>query len=212
MPEPARALAEQFDDLSQQREACELGMWTFLATEVLFFGGLFLAYIVYRGEYPQEFAEASRRTELVLGTLNTAILLTSSLTMALAVQAARAFQTRQLVVRLTLTVLLGSIFLAVKGFEYHKEISEHLLPGAHYSLAGSKRGEIFFYLYFAMTGLHALHVLAGICLLSGMAVLALRRRFTSVYYHPVEISGLYWHFVDIVWVFLYPLIYLIGLR
>src|SRR5436190_14609907 len=210
MAEARTILAEQFDDLAQQKEASTLGMWTFLATEIMFFGGLFLSYTVYRTTYPQAFAAGSRHSNLLLGTINTAVLLTSSLTMALAVQAAQMNRTRSLMHFLAATVLMGIGFIAIKAIEYYQHFADHLVPGIHYSMAGPPRTELFFYLYFAMTGLHAIHVLVGVGLLTVMLFFARHRRFSSEYHTPVEVSGLYWHFVDMVWVFLYPLFYLIN--
>lgn len=204
------ALAEQFDDPVQQREASTMGMWAFLATEVLFFGGLFLGYIVYRTVYPHAFAEASRHTILLYGTINTAVLLTSSLTMAFAVRAAQLNQSKWLVRYLLLTIFLALCFLGVKAIEYNQDIREHLVPGVKFTNELPPQGAIFWVLYWAMTGLHAVHVLVGIGLLSVMAFFAWRRRFSDLYHTPVEITGLYWHFVDIVWIFLYPLLYLID--
>jgi cytochrome c oxidase subunit 3 len=202
-------LEEQFDDPVQQHEAATLGMWTFLATEILFFGGLFLGYITYRTIYPDAFAEASRHTLVLFGTLNTAILLTSSLTMALAVRAAQEGKPKSVIRFLLLTIFLGLCFLAVKGLEYHEDIQEHLWPGPHFKAGLPAQAQMFWFLYWAMTGLHAIHVTVGLGLLSVIAWLAHRGRFSSAYFTPVDISGLYWHFVDIVWIFLYPLLYLI---
>jgi cytochrome c oxidase subunit 3 len=210
MAEAHRALAEQFDDWPQQREASTLGMWTFLATEVLFFGGLFLGYITYRSSYPRAFAEASRHTVVLLGTVNTAILLTSSLFMALAVRAAQLNRRLGIVFYLLVTVFLGVCFLGVKGCEYHEDLREHLLPGASFRADLPPQAQMFWVLYWAMTGLHALHVTIGVGLLSIMTLLAWRGRFSDRYHNPLEISGLYWHFVDLVWIFLYPLLYLID--
>jgi len=210
MAEASTALAEQFDDLPQQREAATLGMWTFLATEILFFGGLFLSDITYRTIYPHDFAQASHHTIVLYGTVNTAILLTSSLTMALAVQSAERGDTNWLVRFLLLTVFLGLCFVGVKGLEYSEELNEHLLPGNGFRADLPRPAQIFWFLYWAMTGLHALHVLIGIGLISTMAWMAHRLKFSPAYYNPVEITGLYWHFVDIVWIFLYPLLYLID--
>jgi cytochrome c oxidase subunit 3 len=210
MAETHSALAEQFENLEQQREASLLGMWTFLATEVMFFGGLFMGYIVYRHAYPEAFAVGSKHTDVLFGTLNTAILLTSSFTMALAVHAAQEGRPRSTVRSLVLTIGLAIAFLVVKGFEYHEDYVEHLIPGPSFSVPGQPKAELFFYFYWAMTGLHALHVLIGIGALSVIAMLASRRRFSAEYHNPVEITGLYWHFVDLVWIFLYPLLYLID--
>ena len=207
-------LAEQFDDLDQQREAATLGMWIFLATEVLFFGGLFLAYTVYRYLYPEAFAAASRHTEVVLGGINTAILLLSSTLMALAVRASQLERRKQLVALLLGVAALGLLFMTVKGFEYYKDYSEHLFPGPAFQwrAANSQAAELFFWLYYAMTGLHAIHVTVGICVMLTLTLLAQRGYFENGNYMPVEIAGLYWHFVDIVWVFLFPLLYLAGHR
>jgi cytochrome c oxidase subunit III len=211
MPEPTPVtVAPQFEDAAQQREASHFGMWVFLATEVLFFGGLFMAYIVYRHVYPVDFAIGSRHTDLLYGTLNTAILLTSSLTMALAVHTAEANRPRSSFRCLLLTLLLAVGFLAVKGFEYHEDIIEHLVPGSRFDAGLPVHSAIFFWLYWTMTGLHAIHVTVGIGVLSVIAVLTRRGKFNDAYRTPVEISGLYWHFVDLVWIFLYPLLYLID--
>lgn len=211
MPETFKApTQEQFENFEQQEEASRLGMWTFLATEVMFFGGMFVSYIVYRHEYPEAFAVASKHTDLFYGTLNTAILLTSSLWMALAVNAASTNRRKALVGFLLLTILFALGFLGVKGLEYAEDLREHLLPGPHFSVPEAPKTDIFFFLYWAMTGLHGLHVLIGICVLSVIAFLAHRGKFSSEYYNPVEVSGLYWHFVDIVWIFLYPLLYLVD--
>ena len=209
MAETHAALAEQFDDLSQQREASTLGMWTFLATEVLFFGAMFLGYITYRHSYPRAFAEASHHTLVIFGTINTAILLTSSLTMALAVHAASQNNIRWLVRLLGCTVFLGLCFLAVKGLEYHEDLKEQLWPGPHFRSGLPAEAQIFWFLYWLMTGVHALHVSIGVGVLSTMTWLSHRGRFSSAYYIPVEMTGLYWHFVDVIWIFLYPLLYLV---
>lgn len=209
MPEASSALAHQFDSLEQQREAARLGLWTFLATEVLFFGGLFLGYTVYRHMYPHDFAVAGKHTNVYFGGINTAILLTSSLTMALAVRAAQINQTKALVRYLLFTILFAFAFLGVKGAEYTQDVHEHLFPGPSFVVAGAPQGELFFYFYWAMTALHGLHVLIGIGILSVIAVLASRGHYSAEYHNPVEVTGLYWHFVDIVWIFLFPLLYLI---
>ena len=202
-------LAEQFDSLEQQEQTATLGMWVFLATEILFFGGLFVAYTVCRTTYPRDFAIASHHANILLGTINTAVLLTSSFFMALAVQSAKLGSNRAVIKFLIATILLALAFLALKGLEYGEQISDHLWPGPSFNPALSRHVELFFWLYFAMTGLHALHVFIGICVLSVIALMALAGRFSVEYSTPVEISGLYWHFVDIVWVFLYPLFYLL---
>lgn len=209
MPETSSALAEQFEEMPQQKEAATLGMWTFLATEILFFGAMFISYIVYRHLYPHAFAEASRHTIVLFGTINTAILLTSSLTMALAVHAAQTDDLKWLVRFLGVTVFLGVCFVAVKGLEYHDDLHEHLWPGGDFRKDLPREAQIFWLLYWMMTGLHALHVTAGIVIISIMAWMSHRGKFSAAYHTPVEVTGLYWHFVDIVWIFLYPLLYLI---
>lgn len=210
MSETNIGLAEQFDDLDQQREASTVGIWAFLATEVIFFGGLFMAYIVYRSAYPHDFAVGSQHTIVLYGTINTAILLTSSLTMALAVHAAQMGDNKWVTRFLLITVFFGLCFLGVKGLEYTDDIREHLFPGPHFDAHGAPKSELFFYLYWAMTGLHALHVTIGVGILAVMAWLSSRNHFSAKWHNPVEVTGLYWHFVDIVWVFLYPLLYLIS--
>jgi cytochrome c oxidase subunit 3 len=211
MPDPAiPALAEQFDDLPQQKEAATLGMWTFLATEVLFFGGLFLTYIIYRHTYPQAFAQASKHTIVLYGAINTAILLTSSFSMALAVRAAQIGDAKALVRNLIMTIFLGCCFLGVKGLEYHDDVREHLWPGPHFTKELPAQAQIFWFLYWAMTGLHALHVTIGLAVLAVIAWLSFHGKFSTEYHNPVEITGLYWHFVDIVWIYLFPLLYLIN--
>jgi cytochrome c oxidase subunit 3 len=202
-------IAEQFEDAQQQAEASHLGMWTFIATEILFFGGLFLAYFVYRHFYFSAFVVGSKHTDVFYGTLNSVILLTSSFTMALAVQFAKVGQTKLIVRCLLLTIFLGVSFLVVKGFEYHKDIADQLVPGAHFNPTLPLQSQIFFWLYWTMTGLHGVHILIGLGILTVMTLLAQREKFSANYHTPIEITGLYWHFVDIVWLFLYPLLYLV---
>lgn len=209
--EHSSILAHHFDDLDQQREAATLGMWTFLATEVLFFGGLFVGYAAYRWLYPDSFAQGSHHLNHLLGGLNTAILLCSSLTMALAVHAAQTNQRGKLVGFLLGTILLAVIFLGVKAFEYYEEYEKGLVPGLHftYQSQGAPRMQLFFIFYFIMTSLHAAHMIVGIGILGTLAAKSWRGRYSAEYYNPIEAAGLYWHFVDIVWIFLYPLLYLI---
>jgi cytochrome c oxidase subunit III len=202
-------VAEQFADARQQAEASHLGMWTFLATEILFFGGLFLGYIVYRHFYFAEFAAASRRTDVLFGTVNSVILLTSSLTMALAVHAAQENYRRQIANWLLATIFLGVCFLAVKGMEYREDIEHHLVPGAHFTADLTPPSQIFFWLYWTMTGLHAIHVTVGLGILAVMSRLARRGKFWGTYHTPLTLAGLYWHFVDIVWLFLFALLYVV---
>jgi len=212
MSHHSNALEHQFDDLEQQHEASWLGMWVFLTTEVMFFGGLFLGYAVYRGSYSHAFGMASEHLDIVLGTINTAVLLCSSLTMALAVHATQLGTRKTAVVFLLLTILLGSVFLGIKGVEYYHKYDESLIPGHdfHFENADPRHAQIFFSFYFVMTGMHALHMVIGIGLLAVMAYLTYAGRFSPEHASPIEIAGLYWHFVDIVWVFLFPLLYLID--
>ena len=205
-------LAHHFDSLDQQSDAASLGMWVFLVTEVLFFGGLFATYCVYRSWYPDAFAAASHELDIVLGGINTAVLITSSLTMALAVHAGQLGQRRALMIFLVLTMVLGGVFLGIKGVEYYHKFAEHHVPGPGFVFEKeyARHAQIFFSLYFLMTGLHALHMVIGIGIMLVMLWWAWRGTITADYVSPVEISGLYWHFVDIVWIFLFPLLYLIG--
>ncbi len=212
MPDHGTALAHHFEDMDQQNDSMLLGMWVFLATEVLFFGALFLGYTVYRGSYPEAFAAGSRELDIILGTINTAVLIGSSLTMALAVNAAQRGDPRRLVRFLLATVGLGALFLAIKAMEYGHKFSEHHVPGPNFLFHGSPDGhiELFYSFYFVMTGFHALHMVIGIGIMLTLIVLARRGRYTSENSMPIELAGLYWHFVDIVWIFLFPLLYLIG--
>lgn len=202
----------QFADAEQQREAATMGMWLFLATEILFFGAMFLGYTVYRTSYPQAFAEASRHTLIAFGSINTAVLLISSTVMAFAVRAAQANQRGWLGLLLFVTASLGAAFLVIKGFEYAQEVHEHLLPGRHFQMKGSdpRHAEMFFYLYWLMTGVHALHVTIGVVLLGLFAFRAWLFDAFRNHDMPIDLLGLYWHFVDIVWVFLFPLLYLVD--
>lgn len=189
-----------------------MGMWLFIATEILFFGAMFLGYTAYRNAYPQAFAEASRHTLIAYGGTNTAVLLISSTVMAFAVRAAKQNRRGLLGLLLLVTASLGALFLVIKGFEYAHEIHEHLLPGRSFRIeaADPQHAEMFFYIYWLTTGVHALHVTIGVVLIS---FFALRAWFTDAFRDhdtPVDLLGLYWHFVDIVWVFLFPLIYLVD--
>lgn len=207
------ALAHQFESLEQQKESATLGMWLFLAQEILFFGGLFMAYLLYRWRDPQAFAAGSHELDITLGLINTVILIASSLTMALAVHSAQLSRTKALVRWLVATGVLGTAFLVIKYFEYSAKWEHHLVPGPgfHFPEAAiGGRAEIFFSLYFAMTGMHALHMVIGIGILFYLIYQAQRGRYSKEYNSPIEIFGLYWHFVDIVWIFLFPLLYLIG--
>lgn len=214
MSDSAAVLAHHFDDLEQQREASALGMWVFLVTEIMFFGGLFTAYVAYRSLYPGAFGHASNHLDLVLGTINTAVLITSSLTMVLAVHAAQVGRRTLLIRCLLLTGLLGATFLGIKAIEYAHKFADGLVPGRAFSYAGpdAPQAQLFFSLYFAMTGVHALHMVIGLGVLGVLVAQARQGRFGPEYFTPVELSGLYWHFVDVIWIFLFPLLYLIGRR
>jgi cytochrome c oxidase subunit 3 len=246
------ALQHHFESMPQQKEAAVLGMWTFLITEILFFGGLFMAYMLYRIWYHAAFVAASSSITLFWGALNTVVLIGSSLTMALAVRSAQTSQRKATVVWLILTMILGAVFLGVKVIEYADKFEHHHVPGPDFvweshpagaeggvagaaarAVGGAEHGaagapathtaaaapsntelqqhtQIFFSLYFTMTGLHALHMIIGIALLAVITWMAWLGKFDAQYYTPVEMSGLYWHFVDIVWIYLFPLLYLID--
>lgn len=203
-------VAPYFSNIEQQREVNMLGMWVFLATEVMFFGGLFMAYAAYHLAYPVAFADASKELNLVLGGINTVVLLCSSLTMALAVHSAQVDKKKALVIFLLLTIFLGVVFLGIKAVEYGEKFNHHLVPGPNFMFEGPPESQLFFSLYFATTGLHAIHMIIGIGVLTYFLTKALRNQLTSLTYDPLEMVGLYWHFVDIAWVFIFPLYYLVD--
>jgi cytochrome c oxidase subunit III len=205
-------LEEQYSDPTQQREAATLGMWVFLSTEILFFGVLFAAYTFCRILYPEGFAVASRRTDMLLGTVETAVLLISSSLVALAVRAIKLDQRRLAAALLLGTGLLGTSFLIMHGFEYHDEYTEHLVPGLDFSQTGphARAMELFFCLYYFITGFHSLHVLVGVTLMYVLTVRVARGAFGPQRYTTLELTALYWHLVDIVWIFVYPIVYLVG--
>ena len=207
-------LQHHFFSMEQQLEASILGMWIFLVTEIMFFGGLFMAYIVYRIAYPMAWEASSQQLDVWLGATNTAVLICSSLTMVLAVRSAQVGSRRGQIVNLILTMMFGTVFLVIKYFEYKAKFDHHLVPGPHFapSPALPFGSELFFSLYFIMTGIHALHMVVGIGLMLVILAMARRGRFTPSYYGPIEVSGLYWHFVDIVWIFLFLLLYLLGFK
>ena len=208
----AWGLAHHFDSFDEQREASFLGIWVFLVTEIMFFGGLFTAYIVYRSAHAEAFAVGSHELDITLGAINTVVLIASSLTMALAVWAAQTERRRTIVLFILATIALGGVFLGIKAIEYGAKWEHHLFPGPHFHFEGAQDEyvEMFFNLYFAMTGLHAAHMVIGIAILLVIAALAWRGAFTPQNHNLVEGIGLYWHFVDIVWIFLFPLLYLLG--
>jgi cytochrome c oxidase subunit 3 len=215
-------LAHHFNSVEQQRDAQTLGMWVFLATEVLVFGALFTGYAAYHSQYREAFEHGSSKLNILIGAINTVVLLASSLTMALAVHATRTDQQRLLVWCLTLTALLGTLFMVFKALEYYTDYQDKLVPrlafdeDAWKSWAGglerddAPEVQLFLLFYYIMTGLHAVHLTIGIGVLAYLILLARRGRFHSEHYIPIEITGLYWHFVDVIWIFLLPLLYLIG--
>ena len=215
-------LLHHFAEPQQQRDAASLGMWIFLATEVMFFGGLFCTYLIYRRLYFGDFGAASSSIKAGLGAANTAVLICSSLTVVLAIWGAQIGRRTLMIGSLVLTMLFGLTFLGIKGIEYKEKFDEHHVPGASFSFdhvpipghpdqyANPRHAQIFFSLYFIMTGLHALHMIIGLGIFSWLLFMAWKGRFTPEYYTPLDVGGLYWHFVDIVWIYLFPLLYLID--
>jgi len=215
------AQQHHFADMEQQRQAASLGMWLFLATEVMFFGGMFCAYLIYPYWYYPEFAAGSKTLDIWLGAINTGVLICSSLTVALSVRAAQFGKRKLLVTLLVATILLGLVFLGIKGVEWASKFEEHHVPGPSFHFEPTahshpntkidpQRIQIFFSLYFAMTGIHALHMVIGVGLFAVLTFYAWKGRYNSAYYTPIENAGLYWHFVDIIWIYLFPLLYLID--
>jgi cytochrome c oxidase subunit III len=201
---------------AEQQDTSRFGMWIFLAGEVLFFGAVFTAYLVYRISYPQIFAEASQHLSVLLGTINTAVLLTSSFTMALAVSSTHqpaqvGGQRRKILLFLGFTILLGLAFLGIKAVEYSRELAENLFPGNAFQYTGAnpERARLFFSLYFILTGLHAVHMLIGLSILAILSLAVWRTKFPGRLAASVELTGLFWHFIDLVWIFIFPLLYLI---
>jgi cytochrome c oxidase subunit 3 len=214
-------LEEQFHDFEHQAETARLGMWLFLATEVMFFGALFLTLNVYRYQYAEAFEKASEKLNWQIGGTNTLVLLFSSLTMVLAVHYARLGDRPRLVRYLLLTAAIGSIFLVLKAIEYYTDYRDNLVPGWKFdpnewiqkeglSLAQVSQVQIFLMIYYVMTAIHAIHLTIGIIIVLILAALAKRNHFSSEYNSPIDVVGLYWHFVDIVWIFLLPMLYLLG--
>ena len=221
------ALLHHFATAEQQKDAASLGMWLFLVTEVMFFGGMFCAYLVYRYKYFGDFGSASQQLSIKLGAINTAVLICSSLTVVLAVRAAQLGKRTMLVFWLLATIVLGLVFLGIKADEYAEKFEKHHVPGPsfHYHellpgqaglppadrrYANPNHAEMYFSIYFAMTGMHALHMIIGVGLFSFLTYFSWRGKYTPGYYTPIENAGLYWHFVDIVWIYLFPLLYLID--
>jgi cytochrome c oxidase subunit 3 len=217
------ALRHHFASVEQQKNSASLGMWLFLVTEIMFFGGMFCAYLIYRLAHFNDFAAASNSLNIKLGTGNTVVLLLSSLTVVLAVNAAQRGKRKLLVFYLIATIVLGLAFLGVKAVEYHDKFVEHHVPGPGFNFVEEHAAEhserapvnqqyaqMFFSLYFVMTGMHAIHMIIGVGLFAGLAVMAWKGRYDENYNTPVENAGLYWHFVDVVWIYLFPLLYLIS--
>ncbi len=218
-------LLHHFADEEQQKNSASLGMWLFLGTEIMFFGGMFLAYLVYRLNYFTDFAAASSSINVWPGAINTAVLLCSSLTVVLALRAAQMGNRKLLIIMLILTLIFGLAFLGIKGYEWHDKYVEHHVPGHFMGRDFNvdalihdhpkvhiqpEHAQIFFSLYFIMTGIHALHMVVGVGIFLWLIYKAWKGDFGPKYYTPVEIGGLYWHFVDVVWIYLFPLFYLID--
>jgi cytochrome c oxidase subunit III len=211
------ALQHHFADMDQQKETSTFGMWLFLVTEIMFFGGLFCAYLIYRSTYYSAFVAGSQTMNIWLGATNTAVLICSSLSMALGVRCAQTSKTKMMVVLLLITIVFGFAFLGIKAVEYHEHWTHHQFPGPTFQFEGADAAgvnpqnvQIYFSLYWAMTGLHALHMIIGIGLVTWIAIAGWRGAYGPDYYSPVENVGLYWHFVDLVWIYLFPLLYLIS--
>jgi cytochrome c oxidase subunit 3 len=212
----ATVLRHHFENEEQQKEASSLGMWVFLLTEIMFFGGMFMAYLAYRQLYPDSFAAASFKLDIPLGAANTVVLIVSSLTMAMAVHSAAVGKQKLIVLFLILTLILGFVFLGIKSVEYYDKFVHHEVPGANFHPENwpknidMSHASLYFGLYFGLTGLHASHMIIGAGLLMFLIYKANKGAYTPEWYTPVEMVGLYWHFVDIVWIFLFPLLYLID--
>jgi cytochrome c oxidase subunit 3 len=214
-----RYLQHHFADMEQQNDSGAFGMWVFLVTEIMFFGGVFAAYAIYRSMYLPAFEFGSRLLDIKLGATNTAVLIGSSLTMVLAVHAAQTGRRKALVFYLLLTMVLGTAFLGIKSYEYYHKWENFLVPGLRFAPTVALPAgvtlpnlQLFFCFYFFMTALHALHMIIGLGIMTVLVIMSSRGRFSPEYYAPIEVSGLYWHFVDIIWIFLFPLLYLIGGR
>ncbi len=220
-------LRHHFETVAQQREASTFGMWLFLLTEIMFFGGMFAAYLIYRNWYYPAFVAGSHQLSILLGTINTGVLICSSFTMAMGVYSAETRNRKGLMTWLLLTIFLGLVFLGIKADEYHEKWEKHHVPGLNFSVhdftnppaaSGEKplpgdmaeKTQVYFSLYFAMTGMHALHMIIGIGILLVLLAQAYGGAYTNGHVSTIENFGLYWHFVDIVWIFLFPLLYLIS--
>lgn len=216
MTEPATAVAHvtphHFRSADEAFEASKLGLWLFLVTEILLFGGLFVTYIIYRALYPELFHLAARELNTTLGAINTVVLICSSFTMAMAVNSTQRNDSNRANQYLLVTLFCAALFLIIKYIEYSHKFHEGLLPGAHFTFTGidHPKASLFFSLYFMMTGLHGFHVLVGMGLITWCIIRSNKNHFSSEYYTPVEMTGLYWHLVDLIWIYLFPLLYLIG--
>jgi len=208
----SKYLAHHFSDLEQQSDSAKLGMWLFLLTEILLFGGVFVAYFIYRAWFPETFHDAHRFLDVRLGTINTVVLIVSSLTMALAIRDIQLNKRKASMINLLITIGLASVFLVIKYFEYAHKFHEGMLPGKYYFFEGvsGTNPHVFFSIYFLLTGIHGLHIVIGMSLILWMFIKLRKGQFSSEYYVPVECVGLYWHLVDLIWIFLFPLLYLIG--
>jgi cytochrome c oxidase subunit 3 len=205
-------LQHHFSDVEQQKESAKLGMWVFLVTEILLFGGLFCFYAIYRAWNPEIFHNAHVHLDVVLGTINTLVLITSSVTMALAIRCMQLGDKKKTIMNLILTLCLAGAFLVIKYFEYSHKIHLGQLPGKFYTFTGieGNNPHVFFSAYFLMTGLHGIHVLGGIGVITWLVFKTRANKFSDQYYTPIELTGLYWHLVDLIWIFLFPLFYLVG--
>ena len=206
-------VGHHYADAEQEFTSAKLGFWLFLATELLLFGGLFVAFVVFQNKYPEMFIAAHHHLDRILGGTNTVVLITSSLTMALGVRAAQLGQQKRLLGFLSATLVLAAVFLVIKYFEYSAKFEHGLLPGFWYNphdVGDPVNGNLFFGLYFMMTGLHGVHVVAGMIAISWILVRSARGHFSPDYHTPVELVGLYWHLVDLIWIYLFPLFYLVG--
>jgi cytochrome c oxidase subunit 3 len=206
--------AHHFSSAEHEFETSKEGMWVFMVTEVLMVGALFVGYLIFRSLYPEAFHEAHKLLNVKLGALNTVVLIVSSLTMVLGVGAAQRGNNKRALTMLGLTVALGFCFLIVKYFEYSHKIHEGILPGGKFTFEGltaaTSHVPLFFSFYFMMTGVHAFHVVLGMCLIVWIMLRVRRGEITPAFYTPVELVGFYWHFVDLVWIYLFPLLYLLG--
>ena len=205
-------LQHHFADAKQQNDSAKLGMWIFLLTEILIFGGLFCAYAIFRAWYPDMFINAHKVLNVTMGGINTVVLITSSVTMALAIRSMQMDKKKETMINLLITLLLAGVFLVIKYFEYEHKIHLGQLPGKFYTFTGIEGANphIFFSIYFMMTGLHGIHVIGGMAVIAWIMIRTRRGDFSSEYYTPIEMTGLYWHLVDLIWIFLFPLLYLIG--